>query len=220
MNRIVWIAGLGAMAALTAGCQDQDKDRVSKDTTITGPSAQTGIGADADFMRKASMTNQAEIELGQMAQQRGGHPDVQRYGAMLAKDHGDSQQQLEQIANQQKVTLSKQLDAEHQKVANRLSKLQGQDFDRAFIDEMVSGHQKAIAMFEEQMRSGQNPQTKSFAANTLPHLRHHLDFAKEIQSRMSGGAAPSGNMPPSHNMQPNTMPPSTPPQNPGGSAPR
>jgi putative membrane protein len=215
MNRTVWIAGAAAGVALVGGCKDTDKDRVTPDTTISGPTAQSGAGKDAEFMRQATVVNNAEVELGKLAQQKGTSPDVQRYGSMLASDHGKNQEKLAQLADMQKVDLPAQLDTEHQQLVTKLSQAQGAQFDRDFIAAMIAGHEKAIAAFEDEVRTGQDSQAKRYAADTLPHLRHHLQFAREIQTRLTSQpmGMPEDRMPANktHDMQDMPQNPAPPP---------
>ena len=64
----------------------------------------------------------------------------------------------------------------------RLVRLRGLAFDREFVSAMVSDHRKDIAKFETQARSGDRV-TAQLARNTLPHLRHHLAIALDLQRR-------------------------------------
>jgi putative membrane protein len=192
MNRIAWVIVGGLSLGLVGGCQTDDADAVDENTPISGPTASSGQGKDAAFMRNADIINNAEVQIGQLAIERGQNPDIRRFAEMLVNDHQDNRQKLQQLAQTQDVQLSAGLDQKHRQTLDRLSQLQGAEFDRAFIDEMVKGHQDAISKFEEQVRTGQDPQAKSYAADTLPALRHHLQFAKDIQSRLKGDMSGSG----------------------------
>ncbi len=187
MIRIALIMVSGMGLALAGGCEtDNNGGGVSESTPISGPTASSGVGKDAAFMRSADIINNAEVQLGRLALERGEHPDVKRFAEMLVNDHQENRDQLHQLASTQDVELPSDLDQKHRQIMDRLSRLEGAEFDRAFINEMVTGHQDAVNKFEDEIRIGQDAQVKSYAANTLPVLRHHLQFAKDIQSRLNG----------------------------------
>ena len=64
---------------------------------------------------------------------------------------------------------------------NDLKKKSGRDFDKAYMDMMVSDHKDDISLFEDNSNSAKDGDVKSFAAKTLPVLRTHLDSAQAVQ---------------------------------------
>jgi len=68
--------------------------------------------------------------------------------------------------------------------------LSGAEFDRAFINHMVMGHEKAISKFETASENLQDADLKKYAQKTLPVLREHLRMAQKLQSKL--GWADSG----------------------------
>jgi predicted outer membrane protein len=60
-----------------------------------------------------------------------------------------------------------------------LSKLQGAQFDRAYVTEQIAGHEEAIRAFRFAANNAQDQQVKAFAAQTLPTLQgHYAEIAK------------------------------------------
>ena len=53
------------------------------------------------------------------------------------------------------------------------------------MDEMVKDHEKDVELFEQQAQSGDDPDLRAFAEETLPTLREHLELAREIQSQIT-----------------------------------
>ena len=66
----------------------------------------------------------------------------------------------------------------------RLGKLSGSQFDKSYMQDQVSEHRKTISLFEKEDRSGQNPELKTFATNTLPTLRRHLQMAQDVSAQI------------------------------------
>ena len=65
--------------------------------------------------------------------------------------------------------------------------LRGAEFDREFVNMMVSDHQKAVEMFRDFVAIGQNPEIKKYAEDLLPKLEMHLEKAQKLQSKLFGG---------------------------------
>ena len=68
------------------------------------------------------------------------------------------------------------------------AKLSGAEFDRAYMDAMVMGHQTVAKNMMTEANSGTDPQLKAFAAKTLPTVQMHLKMAQDIQNDVGGRA--------------------------------
>lgn len=132
------------------------------------------------FIEKAAISNLAEIELADLAMERAKSQEVKRLATHIKTDHQQANQTLQPIAGQKGVALPTEADAKHRRQKERLAKLEGSEFDRAYVDAMVKEHQKDIKQFEKQTQ-GDDPQLKQLAEQALPKLRQHLTHAKEIQ---------------------------------------
>lgn len=76
------------------------------------------------------------------------------------------------------------MSGKHAKVANRLSNLEGEQFDRAYVKEMVQHHKKDIREFENYAKKGSDSDLKEYASEVLPKLREHQEMAQNIQAEM------------------------------------
>jgi putative membrane protein len=154
-----------------------------------------GVGkvvTDAEFVRLASASDLAEINLGRMAATQAGSPEVKQFAEKLVADHTKASKELLGIADKQRLTVAPRMDAKHVMLANKLLNLKGADFDRAFMESQVKDHKEAVALFQAQASSGKDPQLKAFAAKTLPEMQKHLKKAEEIYGKLKGGAKGGG----------------------------
>jgi putative membrane protein len=62
-----------------------------------------------------------------------------------------------------------------------LKSLNGDDFTKEYVNDQVSGHKDAIDLFTRYAKGGDNGTLKTWAANTLPILEHHLDMANNLK---------------------------------------
>lgn len=142
---------------------------------------------DRTFMKEAAQGGMAEVQLGQLAADHATDPDVKAFGQRMVTDHTKANDQLKQVASGMNVTLPTAVKASDKAEANRLSKMSGADFDRAYIRYMVKDHKKDVSDFQKEAKSGHGD-VQSFASTTLPTLQEHLKMAEDLQSKMGGSA--------------------------------
>jgi putative membrane protein len=143
---------------------------------------------DETFASEAAIAGMAEVELGKMATQQGSHAKVKSFGQQMVADHSKAGDELKGIAKSKGMTLPTSLDPMHQATRDRLAKLSGSEFDRAYMDAMVMGHQTVAKNVMTEANSGSDPQLKAFAAKILPTVQSHLKMAQELQKEV--GATP------------------------------
>ena len=97
------------------------------------------------FVNDLTIAGLAEVQLGKLAAERASSADVKSFGQMMVKDHTQAANELKPIAMELKVQQPTQLDPKHKDLADRLSKLQGSEFDREYINAMVMGHEEVAA---------------------------------------------------------------------------
>jgi putative membrane protein len=105
---------------------------------------------------------------------------VKDYAQMLVTDHTNDYTQLGTVAAKANLVVPKGLDAAHDKMIAPFEKLEGAAFDHRYIQEMIAGHTKAIAVYEKEAADAQSPDVKAYASQTLPTLHKHLDGAKDL----------------------------------------
>jgi putative membrane protein len=141
--------------------------------------------ADETFMMSAAQAGMVEVKLGELAAKKATQEDIKQFGATMVTDHSKANKELQAIAATNGVTLPSQLDALHKSKVDKMSKLSGEQFDKAYVAEMVKDHEKVTAEFEKASKTAQNPELKSFAATTLPVLKTHLKHIKAIAAGKS-----------------------------------
>lgn len=89
---------------------------------------------------------------------------------------------------------NKAINTDHQKLMDKMARLTGADFDREYMKHQVNDHDKAVALFEKQSKSGKDSELKAFAGRTLPTLKEHQQMAKDINSKVNGKTSTSAKM--------------------------
>ena len=134
----------------------------------------------AQFLRDAIHGNYSEVTLGRVIQNRSSNPQVRNFGAMLVRDHSHGLTQAQAIAARLRLRIPTTLTPEARRELVVLRHLNGRAFDREVRRYMVDDHQKDIAEFRAQARSGDRA-TSGYAAATIPVMQRHLATARSIR---------------------------------------
>jgi len=150
--------------------------------TMTDKDAAKQNGAmssgDRKFVDKAAMGGMAEVQLGQLAEQKASSDEVKQFAQKMTDDHSKANDELKQLASSKGVQVPTTLDKSQQKEMQKLQKLSGADFDREYMKHMVSDHKQDVSAFEKESKSGKDADVKSFATSTLPTLQEHMQMAQ------------------------------------------
>lgn len=157
----------------------------STDTTTSAAGGVLKVDKDdADFAVTAANGGMAEVQLAQLAQQKGVSADVKDFAAKMITDHTKANDQLMALAKQKNVTLPAALGNDEQKVMDDLSKKTGKDFDKAYVKAMVEDHDKDVKLFTDEAKDGKDADIKAFAGTTLPTLKMHQTMINAIDKKM------------------------------------
>ena len=153
--------------------------------TIFAGMAAMAIGTPAfanisEFMTKAIKGDNSESRLGALAVRSGHSPQVQRFGAMLVRDHNRARNQAVRVAARHHVAVPTAMAGEARTELTKLQRMRGIAFDREFARYMVDDHRKDIADFEKEAASRDPADVRALARQTLPALRRHLAAARAI----------------------------------------
>ena len=137
---------------------------------------------------EAAQGGMAEVELGQLATQKASSDAVKQFGQRMVTDHGKANDELKTLAQSKSIMLPTDI-GKHKATKDKLEKLSGAAFDRAYMQEMLNDHRKDVSDFRKESQSGKDPDVKAWAARTLPTLEEHLQMA---QSASRGAVGTSG----------------------------
>lgn len=131
---------------------------------------------DRDFFEKAAKASMSEVEISRVAAMRSTNPDVKQFAQMMIADHGGASDELALVASSKGVSLpAKDMHP------NRWEKHDAKDFDKDYINKMVSDHEDVVKLFEKQAKDGNDPEAVAFARKYLPKLQHHLQAATDLK---------------------------------------
>lgn len=174
-----------AKEAKTNKLTKKPKDETAK-PQVSKENAAKKDNSDAVFVQLADQIDMAEVKIGAVAEKQAANGAVKSFGARMVKDHSRMNEDLRMVANKKGIELAEHLDAKHQALLDQLSALKGAEFDQLYTKDMVAGHEKAIAEFENEAKTGKAPEVKAWAEKWLPTLREHLAAAQAAVKDVQG----------------------------------
>jgi putative membrane protein len=137
---------------------------------------------DKKFVATIGSAGLSEVQEAQLAQQKGQDQKVKDFAQTMITDHTANNKQLADLAQQKGLTAPDSPDAKDQAEIDKLQKLDGKKFDRAYLKDEVRDHEKVLKLLQKEASDGTDPDIKAFAEQTIPVIQKHLDLAKTAKS--------------------------------------
>lgn len=157
-----------------SSCNDEDDD----------PIVDTVSQQDRNFAISSSQFINAQLSLGQLAIDRGQDDSVLEYSTMIVEDNTESWNELEGIADSKEIEISGDISTEMQAKYDELAVLEGEDFDKAYIQLQLDALEESKSMFENQIDNGQNFTVKGYAEKTLSLIKAHRTEATLVKAEI------------------------------------
>jgi putative membrane protein len=163
----------GAVPPLT-----NENDRLSADP----------LASDKTFVKDATEANAIAVELGKLAQEKGSSEAVKDFGKRMVETHTQADEELKQAAAKASIEVPTRAPRKIKKTEDKLAKLSGRDFDRAYTKIILSEHKDNVKAFEREAEAGKVPDVRDFAAKTLPKLQAHRKLAEQLDVDARSGS--------------------------------
>jgi putative membrane protein len=164
--------------------QQQQGPQTGPDRTMGQGTADTAAPPskvdDKKFVKDAALGGLTEVELGKLATQKASDAKVKEFGQKMVDDHTKANEELKEAASKSNMQIPTSLDSKHQSRIDKLSKLSGEEFDKAYLKDQVKDHQTDVREFSDEAKNGSDPNVKTFASSTLPKLQEHLEMVKNL----------------------------------------
>jgi putative membrane protein len=144
-------------AAIAGGCGRDDNERAAAPGAGSAPVGTSGDAAadvsrgDQDFVHDAAIAGMAEIDMARMALDRSRDANVKKFAQMMIDDHTKAGNDLKSVAMRHRIEVPAQVDDDHRDKAEALGKKSGAEFDQAYAEAMVDGHQDLVDKLESRI---------------------------------------------------------------------
>ncbi|HXH30831.1 MAG TPA: DUF4142 domain-containing protein, partial [Bacteriovoracaceae bacterium] len=157
---------------------------------IRSEAGETKAMGDAEVLAFVIAADDNEVLAAAEAQKKDISKEVMDYAKMLHMEHGKNQKTVMGLGQKIKSTPTdtKAVDDLRVKGAQDLSKLvplNGKEFEKAYMDAMVIGHNDVISMIDGKLiPATKNGELKKQLMETREHVTMHLEKAKKIQANL------------------------------------
>lgn len=175
-----------AASLLATACGNQqaegEPERADAGTAIAQPDAGGAFAAQApsaqDFAQMAAMSDMFEIESSNIALKKVKSGPVRDFAQMMVADHTKSSQALKEAVTTsgQSLGMPASLDATRQSQLAVLNRLEGQEFEREYMNQQMAAHRQALEMLKTYAASGDTAELRQFAQSTIPAVQKHHDW--------------------------------------------
>lgn len=191
MTKTPFLTGAALLALFAA------QPMLAQTSTQTAPSMTNQGARNADavtkgFIHKAWNIDNFEIRAGQHALNKTNNQAVRDYATMIVADHNNAEGELKPIVDAAGLampTAPGSLDSQHQGNLDRLGGLSAAQFDAHFRQQQIDGHERALTLFRDYAKNGENAELKSWAQRSVSMLERHLDQAKSLPRASQKGAS-------------------------------
>jgi len=189
-------SGTILLTGLTAVAQMRPGDGAQTTNPSTNPNGNPGVSSpeniqmqqaaasgamqDKAFVKKALEGGMAEVQLGQLAADKGSSDDVKQFGQTMVTDHAKLGDQMKVVAQQMGVTPPASVSKKDKELMAKLQSLSGEQFDNAYIVAMVKDHKKDADDFKSEAQQTQNPALQQVTQQVEQVIDRHLEMIDKI----------------------------------------
>ncbi|HEY4008529.1 MAG TPA: DUF4142 domain-containing protein [Acidobacteriaceae bacterium] len=151
---------------------------------FTPPAKAQATDDDKKFLTDASQGNYDEIQLGKLAEQKATDPAVKAFGQRMIKDHTKLGANMKPFADSWGIAEPTALSPDAQKEYDKLSGMSGHDFDKEYIDDMVSDHTKDLDAFTKEVKDTKDAKFKVAVEQGKSVVAAHKNMAYDLKKKL------------------------------------
>jgi putative membrane protein len=166
----------------------------------TSPGAQSSMPAaqlsDAEIVGVVNAVDQHEIDAATKAMKEKMGKEAKDFAKMLKKAHTENMAKTKKVAKQINLkpatsAVADTLRAKGERDVKAMAALNGAEFEKAYIDAMVTGHTEVLSMLDTQLiTNARNDTLKTHLTEVRGHVAAHLEQGKRLQGASAGAATP------------------------------
>jgi putative membrane protein len=136
--------------------------------------------AEKTFVERAAIAGMSEINLGKIGAEKGESKEVRDFGDQMVKDHSKINDNLKNVARRMGVEIPARVDAIRQAKIDRLAKMSGAAFDKAYVKGIIKAHEMDIAAFERAEAHVKDEDLKKFIKESVSTMKDHLGMIRKF----------------------------------------
>lgn len=148
------------------------------------PKAKAASDSDKKFLAMAAQSDQNEIALSQLAQQKAANPAIKAFAEKMVTEHTKMSESMKPFADSWGLTSPSGPDADHQKELDKLNGLSGEEFDKEYISQMVSDHSKALRAFTTEAKDTKDVKFRAAVIKGKTAVAAHKNMAYDLKKKL------------------------------------
>lgn len=179
---------LGFLSLLVACGPRENNNDASQTKQTKEPVIEVGEDVQAetayDFLIDANMNSEIQIALSKAAEEKSNNPEVKVLGQQIAIENKIIQNNIIQLSEAAGVEMDPALSVEQLGLLDSIQSLSGNQFDEAYINAVIAGHQEDIEQFTRLADKTEEPISRNLVTNNLEILRRNLVYAQKTQEAL------------------------------------
>ena len=139
---------------------------------------------DKKFLANAAQGDHNEIALSEVAAKKATNPAVKSFAAKMVTEHKAMSASMKPFADKWGLNPPVALDSDHQKELDKLNGLSGNDFDKEYMDAMVSDHAKALDDFTSEAKDTKDAKFRAAVLKGKTRVAAHKNMAYDLKKKL------------------------------------
>jgi len=144
-----------------------------------GGNGNANIRADAAFIQNVGADNTMHIQLARIALEKAKNKDVRQFAQRMVTDHSRLQDQWSAMVARNGLSFGLGMGPKHREKVEDLKKVNGKNFDKAYMTMMIQQHQQ-VNYWQNEGRNSKSAEVRRLVDQGLPIEEQHLAQAKQI----------------------------------------
>ena len=159
---------------------NSDRDSVNQEDKNVNTANISQSESESEFVLAAADGGMLEVRLAERALDKALSQEVKSFAQSMVTDHGKANEELKTLAAKSNISIPTTLSTTSQQKYDDISEKDGEHFDRAYAEAMISDHKETIEKFYVLTNIGRNSEISDWAKGKIPMLEHHLMMAEKM----------------------------------------
>jgi putative membrane protein len=146
--------------------------------------AKASTDDDKKFLAMAAQSDQNEIALSNLAEQRASNPDVKAFAEKMVTEHTKMTADMKPFADSWGLTAPTGPDSDHQSEIDKLNGLSGSAFDKEYMSQMVTDHSKALSAFTTEAKDTKDVKFRAAVIKGKTAVAAHKNMAYDLKKKL------------------------------------
>jgi len=152
--------------------------------TLLPARAKAATDDDKKFLATAAQSDVNEIKLSELAEQKASNSAVKSFAKKMVTEHKAMSASMKPFAESWGLTPPTDVDNDHKDEWNKLNGLSGRDFDKEYMDAMVSDHAKALDAFTSEAKDTKDAKFKAAVLKGKTRVAAHKNMAYDLKKKL------------------------------------